>query len=96
MREPDCGSDHYLVRAKAQLRLKQAKCSKMRAPAKIRHVATKQKFQIALSNKFSVLESSDNTDKVEKELSKSILECATYVRPLNIGYNHGSQMNVYI
>ena len=35
MRGPDCGSDHYLVWAKVQLRLQWAKCSKMRTPAKM-------------------------------------------------------------
>ena len=43
----------------------------------LREPETRQKFQIALSNKFSVLEPSDNTDEAKKELSKTILECAT-------------------
>ena len=58
----------------------------MRTPAKmnwacLRELETRQKFQIALSNKFSVLEPSDNTDEAEKELSKTILECATSLCP---------------
>ena len=86
MRGPDCGSDHYLVRAKVQLRLQRAKCSKMHTPAKmnwtcLREPETRQKFQIALSNKFSVLEQSENTDEAEKELSNTILECATSLCP---------------
>ena len=87
MRGPDCGSDRNLVQAKVQLRLQQAKCSKMHTPAKmnwacLREPETRQKFQIALSNKFLVLEPSDTTDEAEKELSKTILECTTSLCPL--------------
>ena len=58
----------------------------MHAPAKmnlacLREPATRQKFQIALSNKFSVLEPSDNTEEAEKELSEAILECAISLCP---------------
>ena len=47
----------------------------------LREPETRQKFQIALSNKSSVLEQVDNTDEAEKELSKTILECATSLCP---------------
>ena len=61
MRGPDCGSDHYLVRAKVQLQLQWAKRSKMCSPAKmnwacLREPETRQKFQIALSNNASSTE----------------------------------------
>ena len=58
----------------------------MRTPAKmnwvrLREPETRQKFQIALSSKFSVFEPSDSIDEAEKELSKTILECATSLCP---------------
>jgi CRISPR/Cas system CSM-associated protein Csm2 small subunit len=85
MRGPDCGTDHYLVRAKLQLRLKRAK-PKASPPAKpnwacLRDPALRQEFQIALSNKFSTLEPSDDVDTEEKQLSESILECAAPLCP---------------
>ena len=85
MRGPDCGSDHYLVRAKVQLRLKQGK---LKAPpstklnwARLRDPVLRQEFQITLSNKFSILEPSDDVDTEEKQISESILECAAPLCP---------------
>ena len=70
MRGPDCGSDHYLVRAKVQLRLQRAK----RAPPtparldwrQLTDAACKQEFQITLSNRFATLAMSEDIDEEEK------------------------------
>lgn len=87
MRGPDCGSDHYLVRAKLQLRLQRAK---RKAPPsakpnwmRLMDPATKREFQIALSNKFAALAQSDDLDDEEQQISQAILESAAPLCPPN-------------
>ncbi|KAK6478437.1 hypothetical protein HHUSO_G20753 [Huso huso] len=87
MRGPDCGSDHYLVHAKLQLRLQRAK-RKAPPPAKpnwmrLMDPATKREFQIALSNKFAALAQSDDLDDEEQQISQAILESAAPLCPPN-------------
>lgn len=85
MRGPDCGSDHYLVRAKVQLRLRRAV---RKAPpktkmdwARLRNPKLRQEFQIALSNKFATLAQLDDVDAEEKQLAECIRECAAPLCP---------------
>ena len=85
MRGPDCGSDHYLVRARVQLKLQRAKRT---SPPPVRlewrllmDPTCKQEFQIALSNRFATLARSENIDEEEKQISDAILECAKPLCP---------------
>ena len=85
MRGPDCGSDHYLVRAKIQLRLQKAK-KKTPAAVKrnwtcLRDPAVRHKFQLALSNKFAILNTLDDVNDEEKQITKSVIECAAPLCP---------------
>lgn len=85
MRGPDCGSDHYLVRANLQLRLQRAK-TRTPFPVKpnwslLREPATKTKFQIALANRFAVLDQLDDVDREEMQVADAIWHCALPLCP---------------
>lgn len=87
MRGPDCGSDHYRFCAKLQLQLQWAK---RKAPPSAQpnwmHLmdpATKQEFQIALSNKFVALAHSEDLDNEEQQVSQAIIESAAPLYPPN-------------
>ncbi|CAM4496109.1 unnamed protein product [Leuciscus chuanchicus] len=85
MRGPDCGSDHYLVRAVIKLRLHRTK-SKSRSSAKLDwkcllDPVRKTEFQIALSNRFAALAPSEDVNVEEQQLSNAIMKCAKELCP---------------
>ncbi|XP_067139483.1 uncharacterized protein [Centruroides vittatus] len=85
MRGPDCGSDHYLVRAKIQLKLQRTKQTSPSQPQpdwKQLMVATcRQEFQTTLSNRFSILDTSDEINEEERWISEVILDCSKPLCP---------------
>ncbi len=92
MRGPDCGSDHYIVRAVLQLRLKRVQ-RKTSPSVKLDWTclldpARKSAFQIALSNRFAVLAPSDDVNIEERQISDTILDCA---KPLRFPIRHKTQ-----
>uniref|UniRef100_A0A914VUD6 Endonuclease/exonuclease/phosphatase domain-containing protein n=1 Tax=Plectus sambesii TaxID=2011161 RepID=A0A914VUD6_9BILA len=85
MRSADCGSDHHLVRACIQLKLTQAKPkttpTKRYDWSKLLEPALKKEFHVALSNRFSMLDTMDNVDEEEQQISNAINDCATKLCP---------------
>ncbi|EYC33442.1 hypothetical protein Y032_0002g803 [Ancylostoma ceylanicum] len=86
MKGPDCGSDHYLLRAVIQLRLKRT-TSKSHPVLKLDWSSlitppSQQLFQIALSNRFATLAMGTNADGEEKQMSDVVLECAKSLCPV--------------
>ncbi|EYC02102.1 hypothetical protein Y032_0102g3484 [Ancylostoma ceylanicum] len=85
MRGPDCGSDHYLLMAVMQLRLKRT-TSKSHPVPKLDWSSltppSQQLFQIALSNRFAMLAMGTNADEEEKQMSDVVLECAKSLCPV--------------
>lgn len=83
MRGPDCGSDHYLVRARLKLRLRRAEHKKAATTRldwkQLMNTTRKYEYQIALSNRFTALAESKEIEEEEKAIVGTILECA---RPL--------------
>uniref|UniRef100_A0A914XAF4 Uncharacterized protein n=1 Tax=Plectus sambesii TaxID=2011161 RepID=A0A914XAF4_9BILA len=86
MRSADCGSDHHLVCARIQLKLTRAKPittpTKRYDWSKLLEPALKKEFQIALSNRFSMLDTMDNVDEEEQQISSAINDCATKLCPI--------------
>ncbi|EYC22441.1 hypothetical protein Y032_0017g3351 [Ancylostoma ceylanicum] len=86
MRGLDCGSDHYLLKAVMQLRLKRT-TSKSHPVPKLdwsSHMTppSQQLFQIALSNRFAAPAMGTNADEEEKQMSDVVLECAKSLCPV--------------
>ncbi|KAK6032379.1 reverse transcriptase [Ostertagia ostertagi] len=85
MRGPDCGSDHYLLRAVVQLRLQCAKRGKRQPKVdweQLLKLEVKQGFQIALSNQFAAFTEVGTVDEEERQTAKVITECATQLCPV--------------
>ncbi|KAK6019351.1 endonuclease/exonuclease/phosphatase family protein [Ostertagia ostertagi] len=85
MRGPDCGSDHYLLRAVVQLRLQCAKRGKRQPKVdweQLMKLEVKQGFQIALSNQFAAFTEVGTVDEEERQTAKVITECATQLCPV--------------
>ena len=86
MRGADCGTDHHLVRALVQLRLKRqrkpANVVRQREWSKLAEPACKQQFQISLSNRFAAL-AELNIDVKEKAERFAVIvsECAKEICP---------------
>uniref|UniRef100_A0A914XFE1 Endonuclease/exonuclease/phosphatase domain-containing protein n=1 Tax=Plectus sambesii TaxID=2011161 RepID=A0A914XFE1_9BILA len=85
MRGFDCGSDHYLVRARLRLRLQRAK-KRPTPPAKrdwarLRDPAVRRNFQVLLSNRFEALAPSNDVNEEQEQMSAAIIECAEPLCP---------------
>jgi hypothetical protein len=85
MRGADCGSDHHLVRALLQLRLKrpslrQTHNSRKDWP-KLTEPTYKQKFQLALSNRFAALTQLEDVESAAITFTEIVTECATSICP---------------
>lgn len=85
MCSPDCGSDHYLVRAVIKLQLQRAK-RKWRPSAKLDwkcllDPTRKAEFQKALSNRFATLVPSQGVNVEEQQVSDAIMESAKELCP---------------
>lgn len=85
MRGPDCGSDHYLVRARVRLKLQRAKRPTPKPPRlgwhHLNNNDRRQEFQIELLNRFALLPLSDDANKEEQTISEAILDCAKPLCP---------------
>ncbi|EYC06432.1 hypothetical protein Y032_0076g1059 [Ancylostoma ceylanicum] len=82
MRGPDCGSDHYLLRAVMQLRLKRTTSKSHPVPKLHWSSLITPPFQIALSNRFATLAMGTNADEEAKQMSDVVLECAKSLCPV--------------
>ncbi|EYC36369.1 hypothetical protein Y032_0903g2962 [Ancylostoma ceylanicum] len=86
MRGPDCGSDHYLLRAVMQLRLKRTTSKSHPVPkldwSSLITPPSQQLIQIALPNRFATLAMGTTADEEEKQMSDDVLECAKSLCPV--------------
>ncbi|EYC36867.1 hypothetical protein Y032_0849g2673 [Ancylostoma ceylanicum] len=86
MRGPDCRSDHYLLRAVMQPRLKRTTSKSHRVPkldwSSLITPPFQQLFQIALSNRFATLAMGTNANEEEEQMSDVVLECAKSLCPV--------------
>uniref|UniRef100_A0A914XR53 Endonuclease/exonuclease/phosphatase domain-containing protein n=1 Tax=Plectus sambesii TaxID=2011161 RepID=A0A914XR53_9BILA len=85
MRGYDCGSDHYLVRARLRLRLQRAKKQPLppakRDWARLRDPAVGRDFRAMLSNRFEALAPLDDVNEEQEQMSAAIIECAELLCP---------------
>ncbi|KAE9547788.1 hypothetical protein FO519_008999, partial [Halicephalobus sp. NKZ332] len=86
MRGADCNSDHYLLRALLQLRLRKAKPKTMsnqkRDWSKLKIPVLKRQFEISLANRFKVLSESNDVNEATQHFAEIVTECAKEICPI--------------
>ncbi|EYB93247.1 hypothetical protein Y032_0184g973 [Ancylostoma ceylanicum] len=86
MRGADCGSDHHLVLAKVQLRLKKSERKSIplnrRDWTQLADPTCRQQFEIELRNRFEVLAEPLNADEAAEQLAGVTTDCASTVCPI--------------
>ncbi|EYC40230.1 hypothetical protein Y032_0623g762 [Ancylostoma ceylanicum] len=86
IRGADCGSDHYLVLAKVQLRLKKSERKSIalsrRDRTQLADPTCRQKFEIELKDRLQVLAEPLNADEAAEQLADVTTECASTFCPI--------------